>query len=145
MADSKEGHLYLMFDGYFGRIRQPYNCALWMFFLGIMLSTVVVLPLQYIYRYCLICRKMTITTKQFVGMFLAAITVIVGHCVAGQMVFAYNERPEIQERFGLLLMEDRVYVMEVPVFTVLDKVGRGVEPGRLNLKGHPLSQNGELR
>jgi hypothetical protein len=55
-------------------------------------------------------------------MFLVAITIIVGHCVAGQLIFSYNELASVQKNFGLLLKQDPFYAMDIPVFTVLDKV-----------------------
>jgi hypothetical protein len=122
MADSKAGNIFLMFDGYFAHTPQPYNCALWMCFMCIMMSTVVVLPLQYLYRYFLIVKKITITTKHFAFIFIVAMSIIVLHCVAGQFAFNYNRLDSVQVEFGRLLKADPFYAMDVPVFTVLDKV-----------------------
>lgn len=55
-------------------------------------------------------------------MFLIAIIIIVGHCIAGQFIFSYNELDYVQQHFGVLLKQDPFYAMDMPVFTVLDKV-----------------------
>jgi hypothetical protein len=55
-------------------------------------------------------------------MFAFGMAIIITYCVSGLFIFSYNQLESVQNEFSAFLKADPFYAIDVPTFTVIDKV-----------------------
>ncbi|CAD5233451.1 unnamed protein product [Bursaphelenchus xylophilus] len=116
VADVQDGNLFLLSTGPLGEIPQPYAAMITFFWVWSLLLTVVTVPMQFLYRYSMLCLKNPLSLKHYVLIYGGFILATALHCAAG--VFVFETDPKLLKEYEPLLRKNPMFKEHLPVFTL---------------------------